>query len=366
MDRRTDVGQIATKRGLLHVSRLLERWLADEDVWQGDRPVVLALFQDHGYFAASADRYGAMGERMDVVVAFAGEGPVPEGVHAVRLDSAEPLANEWTVVVLGDGVCAALVALDLRTTTPADTLEGGRAFHVDLSCDPRVVTAHARRLVEGLGARLDPAASAAVAAAVGRTSTNVPGRTHAVLGRALESAAELVIGLATPPTHLEATAHLDPLTGCHDRRALERFLHGAGARAPGVSLLAFELDGLEPLALTHGDAHRVEALRAFARIVRARMRPDDIVVRTGDDAFLVLAPGLGRLAAADRAAAVVADVAEWSPTPPAQHRRLGVCAGVGQFDARRVDLAALDDALYRATLAGSGRVEVLPTLVTTA
>ncbi|MFP5308213.1 MAG: DICT sensory domain-containing protein [Actinomycetes bacterium] len=363
MDRRTDVGQLATKRGLLRVSRLLEEWLADEDAWQGDRPLLLTTFQDHAYFAGSAARYAALAEHLTVVVAFAGDGPVPAGLAQVRLDPDEPLAREWSVLVLGDEVAGVLSAVDQHTSVPAASLELGRVFQHDVSCDPRVVAQHARRLVELLGARLPGDLADAVEDAAARAEAQPPDRARRVLARTIEAAAEEVTHLVLDLALSDPQAHRDPTTGAHDRRALSRYLRGAGRCAPAVSLLAFEVEGLGDLTDAHGEALRGTALRAVATIVRARMRPPDVLVRTGDDAFLVLAPAMGRLAAAERAAAIVSDVADWVPPPPAQHRRLGMCAGVGRFRADAIDLSAIDDALYRATLAGSGRVEVLPTLV---
>lgn len=84
----------------------------------------------------------------------------------------------------------------------------------------------------------------------------------------------------------------DPLTGLANRRALERTLEAAlaraGARARSVGLVMLDLDGFKAINDTQGHAAGDEALREVARRLRSSVRERDLVARLGGDEFVVV------------------------------------------------------------------------------
>ena len=96
-------------------------------------------------------------------------------------------------------------------------------------------------------------------------------------------------------TRLEADT--DPLTGLANRRALERTLSAAlaraGARSRTVGVLMVDLDGFKAVNDTHGHAAGDEALREVARRLKRSVRERDLVARLGGDEFVVVLTDLG-------------------------------------------------------------------------
>lgn len=93
----------------------------DEARRLGDAPVVLSAFQTADRFTARcADCYSAIARSSSLVAAFGiGIGPRPApGVRGVDLAPDDPLADEWTVVVLGPHFSGALIGRDLGGRAP--------------------------------------------------------------------------------------------------------------------------------------------------------------------------------------------------------------------------------------------------------
>ena len=157
-------------------------------------------------------------------------------------------------------------------------------------------------------------------------------------------------------------ADTDELTGVANRRALQRMLCAALARArahgQAVAVLVLDLDGFKALNDRLGHAAGDEALREMAARLRHAVRERDLVARAGGDEFVVVLPDLppGDGGADEAAARVQAAFAE--PLEMAGGRvRLVASVGMACFpdDADEVDglLAAADRAMYTRT--GSGR-----------
>jgi len=152
-------------------------------------------------------------------------------------------------------------------------------------------------------------------------------------------------------------ALLDDLTGVGNRRyLLQRLMEEcarSGRNGQPFALLVIDLDGFKTINDTHGHAAGDACLKHFTLMAQTRLRPGDMLARTGGDEFCVVLPSSSlREAAAiarrilevcrqDAAACIGKDipiaisigVAEWD-------------RGIGQFPDRLI--AHADHALYAA------------------
>jgi EAL domain-containing protein (putative c-di-GMP-specific phosphodiesterase class I)/DICT domain-containing protein len=153
----------STKPLLVELSKHLER----EALAHGSTCLVVSTFQYAKHFtAATAQRYRELAKTVGFVAAI-GQGLPVEPVAGVRgadLAGADPLRNEWDLVVLAPHFAAALLARDLGDAGRDDQ----RRFEFALSYDRDVVSAAA----EALLSRVAP--SSAVAVVAGDQAPPVP------------------------------------------------------------------------------------------------------------------------------------------------------------------------------------------------
>jgi diguanylate cyclase len=102
--------------------------------------------------------------------------------------------------------------------------------------------------------------------------------------------------------YLQGLAFSDPLTGLQNRRGLTEALTRGMASATEAAQLAvyvIDLDGFKPINDRHGHNVGDELLTIVAKRLRAYVRAQDTVARTGGDEFVIVAPGLTDDAAAE-------------------------------------------------------------------
>ena len=164
---------------------------------------------------------------------------------------------------------------------------------------------------------------------------------------------------------LEHKALHDELTGLPNRRALaERItdeIAAANATRRPLALLVVDLDALKELNDRHGHGAGDAGLVHVARTVRARLRPGDMIARTGGDEFCVVLPGTS----AEQAGAIAAALVGAVQTAPLAHdgKAISLTLSIGGAEWQRGQngdalTAAADAALYAAKTAGRNRYAV--------
>lgn len=149
-------------------------------------------------------------------------------------------------------------------------------------------------------------------------------------------------------TSLTAQAHLDPLTGLANRRALGGLLKTA---RPGASLVLLDLDHFKAVNDTYGHLAGDKLLRAFAAQLRASLRAGDIAIRYGGEEFLLFLPNT----TAEQTETILSRLkTAWLESGPATT----FSAGAADLSSSRGVVEALglaDHRLYAAKTAGRNR-----------
>lgn len=166
---------------------------------------------------------------------------------------------------------------------------------------------------------------------------------------------------------LQAQATTDFLTGVANRRQLMARLaleFERGRREPGLtfSVLAIDLDHFKRVNDQWGHAVGDEALRHVADLMRAEVRANDLVARSGGEEFTLLLPATGAddaVALAERLRQRMASHPLPGPSGPVPiTASIGVGVGAGQDDTVDAVLARADRALYEAKHAGRNAVRL--------
>jgi diguanylate cyclase (GGDEF)-like protein len=156
-------------------------------------------------------------------------------------------------------------------------------------------------------------------------------------------------------------ALLDDLTGVGNRRHLLQRLTEECARSERngqpFALLVIDLDGFKAINDTHGHAAGDACLQHFTLMAQTRLRPGDMLARTGGDEFCIVLPSSTLREGAMIARRVLevcrADAAQCAGTDIPIAVSIGVAQwtrGMGAFPDRLI--AAADLALYDAKKAG--------------
>ncbi len=88
----------------------------------------------------------------------------------------------------------------------------------------------------------------------------------------------------------ESEAHTDPLTGLLNRRSLENQVRDLRNEGTPYTVAYGDLDEFKIVNDTHGHDVGDQALRAFSRVLRDSVRPNDIVARYGGEEFVIVLP----------------------------------------------------------------------------
>jgi hypothetical protein len=271
---------------------------------------VVALFQRMPYLDRERAVYERIAERAGVtVMGVVGADPrvdQPAGTVLVPLSPRDPLAREWTVLVLTPRFGAVLVALDQERVDPAaPTLEAGRLFEGHWSVRRDDALHELLRLRQVLGTRLPAATVAAL--------DDVVARVREMPATPGESRADAMFG------HMVSRGSR---TGTAPRDAEPRFATSEEVRAwSGES--GVTASGVLPVALVGVRVPEAHQLPAQAGRRTAAVRDESMltllsklggdagrVTRVAEDEFLLLVPGLSDQDAVSLAYQVGAELRE--------------------------------------------------------
>ena len=246
------------------------------------------------------------------------------------------------------------------------------AFLVDDVADDLAVRCPAHRSAEGGLACVPLIAMGKVAGVVHLES--LPGRPfdETAIGLATRVAEQVAIAIANTRLMktMESLAMTDGLTGLRNARFFDSYLEQelAAAERDGesIALVMMDIDQFKAFNDTHGHPAGDEALRTFARVLKASVRASDVVARYGGEEFIVALRHTtlegAKMVAEKIRASVEQTIIEIAPT---RFARMTVSLGVVATDAHPLDQRALmslvDAALYRAKEQGRNRVVTGPT-----
>lgn len=267
----------------------------------------------------------------------------------VELDK-RPLMREKTFIV---GATLGLVLIGLALTWVL-----GRRL-------ARSISRPIARLVEGvekmaggaLDVELDENASTAELARLQR-GFNIMARSISESHRTLQSRIEAATA------QLAHQAQHDPLTGLPNRRMFEERLEesiAASRRAGDHGALCFiDLDRFKIVNDTCGHAAGDDLLCRIARLIRQRVREQDIVCRVGGDEFALILRGCSRADALRIAEHLREGVAAFRFSWGERRFSIGASIGVAYIDGNHTTMAdillAADTACYDAKKTGRNRV----------
>jgi GGDEF domain-containing protein len=294
----TDDGTLFGKKVLVEISHAIERFALAAPP---DSPmVVVAMFQKLAYFERETGVYRDVAARGAVtLVGLVEDFPpqLPPGVRHTLVDTADPLAREWSVTVLGPHGGAMLVATDLeQVDAAARTLEEGRRFRGRWSFRRQDAYREILRLRSAL--RLPP-----------RTVEDIDQVLHRVLAVPEPAAQDWwevpVRFLGDRMDHIERrradavraldtvtddAAMRDPRTGLYTGKFLERWTAGLGGGTLPIGLVLLRVFGVARLREQYGLRAELAALAGLTQTVQDLLGPTDRVVRFGREDFLVVLP----------------------------------------------------------------------------
>jgi diguanylate cyclase (GGDEF)-like protein len=298
------------------------------------------------------------------------DGPQRRVLRSIGLSPADVAVVESATADAGDPIAGAAAGQRSMEATAAGSGDGGASSpggmvgRLGLARFGAIPLVVARGGIEQVVGVLGVGWTSGAPGAAGAAFPGTPGLADALadLAALAIDRAHLVSGMAERAEWMERLAHIDPLTGLANRRTFDRVLELEVARASRqqseVAVAAFDVDAFREANEVAGHAAGDDILRAVAAVLAEQVRLVDTVARIGGDEFIVVAPGTGGLAVAERVIRAIRAL------PPVGGRPISVSAGVARFpaDGGTADelLAGALDALETARGGGKGAVASAP------
>jgi diguanylate cyclase (GGDEF)-like protein len=185
----------------------------------------------------------------------------------------------------------------------------------------------------------------------------------AALAHSLAAQASIALDNARLHGVVKRQAVTDELTGLANRRSFREQLETELSRAERfgnpVSLVVADLDDFKLVNDHFGHQAGDDVLRAFADILRGRIRSVDLAARLGGEEFSILLPETGLDGAEALAESLRIAVAELAVPVDSSEVRVTASFGVAAFPQTHTAdelMTAADLALYRAKRRGKNRV----------
>jgi len=158
---------------------------------------------------------------------------------------------------------------------------------------------------------------------------------------------------------LSHAAHVDPLTGLMNRRAMEDVLSKWTASNMSFGLIVMDLDRFKCINDTLGHQVGDEVLKCLAQVLLRSVRSNDICCRYGGEEFVVLLPHITE-EEAFRLAERIRKTMEKEPTPANRVITLSLGIAVSPQHGSEPDLLfrRADEALYAAKESGRNRTKI--------
>ncbi|MBS2034327.1 diguanylate cyclase [bacterium] len=162
--------------------------------------------------------------------------------------------------------------------------------------------------------------------------------------------------------HLQQLAWVDALTGCHNRRSLEKVLQMACEAGEPFALAMFDVDHFKHYNDTNGHPEGDRALQTLARLLQRRLRANDVLARYGGEEFCLILRDVGPEVAPVVLERLRSAITEY-PFPYEERQPLGdftVSMGLAMFpgDGTSPDrlIKSADERLYEAKRQGRNRL----------
>ncbi|WP_069998052.1 bifunctional diguanylate cyclase/phosphohydrolase [Cellulosilyticum sp. I15G10I2] len=172
---------------------------------------------------------------------------------------------------------------------------------------------------------------------------------------------------------LENMVHKDGLTGVYNHRffcdALRQQVINSEKQQQPISMLFIDIDYFKEYNDLHGHQKGDEALRAIGNLLRASVKPGEIVARYGGEEFAVLLPHTEEEQAIQIAEAIRSKVEQtyFYGQENQPNSNLTVSLGISTYPTKaRNDIELIksaDDALYRAKFFNRNRVETYSSIL---
>lgn len=154
-------------------------------------------------------------------------------------------------------------------------------------------------------------------------------------------------------------AMTDALTGLLNRRAL---IDNSANRVPvGTAVVVMDLDYFKAINDQFGHDSGDRTLKAFAELILANIRSDDLAARIGGEEFCIVLPNSSPRASAAVAERIRAQIEAMSVPTPSGLIRTTVSVGIAYSTGAETIQSLLiraDEALYEAKTSGRNRVKI--------